>query len=109
MSTIKDALSEADRLAQAVTVHQPFLIGVHGVFAVQAGVPMAAAFDDLSLLVSTARDAAADLAQLLGDSNPPSSNGGASLIWPIMYLLDMANALQSSMSLGLTAARRDGE
>lgn len=96
-------------LAQAVTVHKPFLTGLHGVFAVQAGVPMDAAFDDLSLLVSAARDAAADLAQLLGDSNPPSSNAGASLTWPIVYLLDMADALQSSMSLGLSAARRDGE
>lgn len=96
--------------AQAVTVHRPFgTTRDYGVFTVQPGVPLGAAFDELSLLVSTAHAAAVDLAQLLGDSDPPSSHAGANLTWPIVYLLDMANALQASMSLGLSAAGRQEE
>ncbi len=96
--------------AQAVTVHQSFRIGVPdlaGVFAVQAGIPLEQGFGELALLVSAASDAASDLAQLLGDTNPPSISAAGSLVWPIVYLLDMANALQSSMDLGLRATRGD--
>lgn len=90
--------------AQAVTAHQPFSIGFSNLFAVQPGIPLANAFEELSLLVTTARDAAASLAmEVEGSSHgiEPCS------VWPIAYLLDMANALQSSMDAGLKAAQGD--
>lgn len=95
-------------LAQAVTVSEPCTIGAAALFTVRQGVPLAVASDELSLLLSTARDAAADLAILLSDTNPPTSSIGGSLARPIAYLLDMASALQSSIHTGLKDAQEGG-
>lgn len=99
---------KAPGLAQAVTVSEPCTIGMAAMFAVRPGVPLDAASDELSLLLSTARDAAADLAILLSDTNPPTGTMGGSLAHPIAYLLDMACALQSSIHEGLKSAQRGG-
>lgn len=96
---------KAPGLAQAVTVSEPCTIGMAAMFAVRPGVPLDAASDELSLLLSTARDAAADLAILLSDTNPPTGTMGGSLAHPIAYLLDMAGALQSSIHTGLKNAQ----
>lgn len=94
--------------AQAVTVHGFITSGASEVFAVQPGVPLAIASEELSFLICTARDAAADLAILLSDTNPPTGTMGGSLAHPIAYLLDMACALQSSIHEGLKNAQRGG-
>ena len=99
---------KAPGLAQAVTVSEPCTIGMAAMFAVRPGVPLDAASDELSLLLSTARDAAADLAILLSDTNPPTGTMAGSLAHPIAYLLDMAGALQSSIHEGLKNAQRGG-
>ena len=96
---------KAPGLAQAVTVSEPCTIGMAAMFAVRPGVPLLQASDELALLVSTARDAAADLAILLSDTNPPTGTMGGSLAHPIAYLLDMASALQSSIHTGLKNAQ----
>ena len=95
-------------LAQAVTVSEPCTIGMAAMFAVRPGVQLESASDELSLLLATARDAAADLAILLSDTNPPTGTMGGSLAHPIAYLLDMACALQSSIHEGLKNAQRGG-
>ena len=99
---------KAPGLAQAVTVSEPCTIGMAAMFAVRPGVPLLQASDELALLVSTARDAAADLAILLSDTNPPTGTMAGSLAHPIAYLLDMAGALQSSIHEGLKNAQRGG-
>ncbi len=91
--------------AQAVTVHGFITSGASEVFAVQPGVPLAIASEERSFLICTARDAAADLAILLSDTNPPTGTMGGSLAHPIAYLLDMASALQSSIHTGLKNAQ----
>ena len=91
--------------AQAVTVHGFITSGASEVFAVQPGVPLAIASEELSFLICTARDAAADLAILLSDTNPPTGTMAGSLAHPIAYLLDMASALQSSIHTGLKNAQ----
>ena len=99
---------KAPGLAQAVTVHGFITSGASEVFAVQPGVPLAIASEELSFLICTARDAAADLAILLSDTNPPTGTMAGSLAHPIAYLLDMAGALQSSIHEGLKNAQRGG-
>ena len=91
--------------AQPVTVSEQCTIGAAALFTVRSGVPLLQASDELALLVSTARDAAADLAILLSDTNPPTGTMGGSLAHPIAYLLDMASALQSSIHTGLKNAQ----
>ena len=94
--------------AQPVTVSEQCTIGAAALFTVRSGVPLLQASDELALLVSTARDAAADLAILLSDTNPPTGTMAGSLAHPIAYLLDMACALQSSIHEGLKNAQRGG-
>lgn len=94
--------------AQPVTVGDLCTIGAAALFTVRSGVPLLQASDELALLVSTARDAAADLAILLSDTNPPTGTMAGSLAHPIAYLLDMACALQSSIHEGLKNAQRGG-
>ena len=48
--------------ANAVTAHTSFSFGASELFAVQAGVPLSAAMDDLSLLIGTAQAAARQVA-----------------------------------------------
>ena len=94
----------APGLAQAVTVQQPLRLGSPGLFAVQAGVPLNVALDELSLLLSTARDALHELCIVMeGGEHQVRLESG--LVWPIAYMLDVANALHSSILCSVESAR----
>ena len=85
--------------ANAVTAHTSFSFGASELFAVQAGVPLSDAMDDLSVLIGTAQAAA----RLLAIEAETCDDPGAT--WAPVYLLDMACALQSSIEQGLKAAK----
>lgn len=72
--------------------------------AVQAGVPLNVALDELSLLLSTARDALRELGIVMDGGEPPVRLESG-LVWPIAYMLDVANALQSSILCSVESAR----
>ena len=96
--------AKAPGMAQAVTVQQPMHLGSPGLFAVQAGVPLNVALDELSLLLSTARDALHELGIVMDGGDPPVRLESG-LVWPIAYMLDVANALQSSILCSVESAR----
>lgn len=87
----------------AVTVHKSFSFGASELFAVQAGVPLSDAMDDLSLLIGTAQAAAR-----LGAVNAESGDDPGAA-WAPVYLLEMAHALQRSIHSGLLEAQRAHE
>ena len=84
----------------AVTVHKSFSFGASELFAVQAGVPLSDAMDDLSVLIGTAQAAA----RLLAIESETCDDPGAT--WAPVYLLDMAHALHGSIHSGLLEAQR---
>lgn len=97
------APAKAPGLAQAVTVQQPMRLGSRGLFTVQAGVPLNVALDELSLLLSAARDALHELGIVMDGGEPPVRLESG-LVWPIAYMLDVANALQSSILCSVESA-----
>ena len=89
--------------ATAVTARTSFSFGASELFAVQAGVPLSAAMDDLSLLIGTAQAAARQVAVNAESCDDPGA------AWAPVYLLEMAHALQCSIHSGLLEAQRADE
>lgn len=88
---------------QAVTVHQAFFPAMpksDALSAVQAGVPLSDALDQLSLLIGAAENSAMDVAICV--ANGGEANGA----WAPVHLLTFAHALTKSIHRGLVAAQR---
>lgn len=91
----------APRPAYAVTAHHPFFKTRPGggeLFAVQAGIPLNEAFDELNLLLQAVEGVATDLAICIDDDGSPA---GA---WGVEKLMPFARALAASMHSGLMQA-----
>ena len=88
-------------MSEFVTVHQPVALGVDNLFAVQGGIPLSDAMDAMSLLLSTARGAACEMAQTCSDND---ASGSA---WALEHLLALAQALTISIHGGLNAGQRN--
>lgn len=85
-------------LAQAVTAHRSFALGGHiELFAVQAGVPLNDALNNLSLLIGCANSTITDGA---------SRNEETEVPWAAAYLLEAAYALTTAIHVGLNEAMR---
>lgn len=106
------AAGEAARLhspaaaLQAVTAHHPFFpVGASGssghLFAVQAGVPLHDALDNLTMLIGAAQHSATDVAACV------DRDGDASGTWVPIHLLTLALALTQSIHQGLNDAQSD--
>lgn len=89
-------------MSEFVTVHQPVALGAYNLFAVQGGIPLSDAMDAMSLLLSTARGAACEMAQTCSDND---ASGSA---WALEHLLALAQALTISIHGGLNAGQRNG-
>ena len=83
-----------------VTVHEPVSLGVEGLFAVQGGIPLSDAMDAMALLLSTARSTACEMAQTC------SGNDASGTAWALEHLLALAQAVNSSVHLGLVQGQR---
>ena len=98
--------SRVDSLApalQAVTTHQAFFPSTpkaDELFAVQAGVPLSDALDQLTMLIGVAENAAMDVAICTG--NGGEANGA----WAPVHLLTFARALTQSIHSGFVEAQR---
>ena len=88
-------------MSEFVTVHQPVALGADNLFAVQGGIPLSDAMDAMSLLLSTARGAACEMAQTCSDND---ASGSA---WALEHLLALAQALTISIHGGLNAGQRN--
>ena len=88
-------------MSEFVTVHQPVVLGSDNLFAVQGGIPLSDAMDAMSLLLSTARGAACEMAQTCSDND---ASGSA---WALEHLLALAQALTISIHGGLNAGQRN--
>lgn len=87
-------------LAQAVTAHRSFALGGHvELFAVQAGVPLDDALNNLSLLIGCANATITDGAW---------SNEDAAVPWAAAHLLEAAHALTVAIHEGFNDAKRAG-
>lgn len=88
---------------QAVTVHQAFFPATpksDALFAVQAGVPLSDALDQLTVLIGVAENSAMDVAICV--SNGGEANGA----WAPVHLLTFAHALTQSIHRGYVEAQR---
>ena len=88
-------------MSEFVTVHQPVALGADNLFAVQGGIPLSDAMDAMSLLLSTARGAACEMAQTCSD------NDASGTAWALEHLLALAQALNTSIHSGLMAGQRN--
>ena len=88
---------------QAVTTHQAFFRSTpksNELFAVQAGIPLNDALDQLTMLMGAAENSAMDVAICV--SNGGEANGA----WAPVHLLTFAHALTKSIHRGLIEAQR---
>jgi len=85
-------------LAQAVTAHRSFALGGHiDLFAVQAGVPLTDALNNLASLIGCANATITDGAWSKEDRAVP---------WAAAHLLEAAYALTEAIHRGLNDAMR---
>lgn len=88
---------------QAVTTHQAFFPSTpqsDQLFAVQAGIPLNDALEQLTLLIGAAENSAMDVAICV--SNGGEANGA----WAPVHLLTFARALTQSIHSGFVEAQR---
>lgn len=86
-----------------VTTHKPFFPstgGGSGLFAVQAGIPLGDAFDQLGLLLGATEELAVEVATTAGNGNDVHS------AWATVHLLTFTRALASSMHSGLMRSQK---
>lgn len=85
-------------LTKAVTAHRSFALGGHvDLFAVQAGVPLTDALNNLASLIGCANATITDGAW---------KNEGEAVPWAAAHLLDAAYALTEAIHRGLNDAMR---
>lgn len=87
---------------QAVTTHQAFFPSTpqsDQLFAVQAGIPLNDALEQLTLLIGVAENSAMDVAICVG--NGGEANGA----WAPVHLLTFARALTQSIHRGFAEAQ----
>ncbi len=102
--TTKQASVAQTTVPEAVTVDRPVILGVDGLFAVQAGVPLSEAMGALSVLLDTAEAATLGAAEAGGGGQDCSGS-----VWAVKHLLQMARALNSSIQSGFVAAQRGND
>lgn len=96
-------LDSAAPALQAVTTHQAFCPSTPQsgwIFAVQPGVPLHLALEQLMSLLATAENAATDLAICIDNDGSPNDQ------WAPVRLLEFALALAESIHRGLVEAQR---
>ena len=96
-------LESAAAELQAVTTHQAFFPATpksDHLFAVQAGIPLNDALEQLTLLIGVAENSAMDVAICVG--NGGEANGA----WAPVHLLTFAHALTQSIHRGYVEAQR---
>jgi hypothetical protein len=87
---------------EPTTIALPLKNGAISVFAVPAGIPLGQAFDELSILVGSARDAI-ESETMADQSGEPSAH------WSAMHNLQLAHALLQAMHSGYIEHRRATE